>query len=316
METETETEPVGYNDLYRAILGISIVSMVFIFITVLLYFLYRKNSSTRAELLIYLCLSTFFSSVSYILPWNTSSDYPSLCTFQGILMVIAETGQYLWAGIIGFHTTYSIRTYKDGNMKLSKKLRFIYWMIGFGFPIILSIVLYAIDRIGFKGPWCWIRIEEKGDILGQGLQIFFYFIFFGSGVLNIFFALYLFNYISKDGGLNEAQKRKNRGLVCKMFRHPIILVVMILPTVIIRVCTIEEEGWEGTEVVNSIGIIGISSFGVISVFSYGFTCDFINMLKEIASNKSFLNLNESTDVINFNEDEISNFTELKLNLKG
>lgn len=289
--------------------------MVFIVITVFLYFLYRKNSSTRAELLIYLCFSTFFSSVSYILPWKTSSESPRLCTVQGILMVIAETGQYLWSGIIGFHTTYSIITYKDGNMKLSKKLRFMYWMIGFGFPIILSIILYAIDRIGFKGPWCWIRIEGKGDILGQCLQIFFYFIFFGSGVLNIILALSLFCYISKDVGLNEAQKKKNRGLVCKMFRYPIILVVMILPTIIIRVFTIEEVNWERTKVINSIGIIGISTFGAISVFSYGFTCDFINMLQEIASYKSFLNLNESIDTISFNEDDMSNFEELKLNLK-
>ena len=314
MGTETEKD-VDYDILYQIIIGISIVSMVFIVITVFLYFLYRKNSSTRAELLIYLCFSTFFSSVSYIIPWKMSSESPSLCTVQGILMVIAETGQYLWAGIIGFHTTYSIITYKDGNMKLSNKLRFIYWMIGFGFPIISSIILYAIDRIGFKGPWCWIRIEEKRDILGQCLQIFFYFIFFGSGFLNIILALSLFCYISKDVGLNEAQKKKNRGLVCKMFRHPIILVVMILPTVIIRVCTIEEKDSKGTKYLNSIGIIGISSFGVISVFSYGFTCDFINMLKEIASNKSFLNLNESIDTISFDEDDISNFKELKLNLK-
>jgi hypothetical protein len=133
--------------------------------------------------------------------------------------------------------------------------------------------------------------------------------------LNIILALSLFCYISKDVRLNEAQKKKNRGLVCKMFRYPIILVVMILPTIIIRVFTIEEVNWERTKVINSIGIIGISTFGAISVFSYGFTCDFINMLQEIASYKSFLNLNESIDTISFNEDDMSNFEELKLNLK-
>jgi hypothetical protein len=37
------------------------------------------------------------------------------------------------------------------------------------------------------------------------------------------------------------------------------------------------------------------------------------MLQEIASYKSFLNLNESIDTISFNEDDMSNFEELKLN---
>ena len=188
-------------------------------------------------------------------------------------------------------------------------------MIGFGVPIILSVLLWAFNRIGFKGPWCWIRIEEKGDKAGLLLQMGFYLIFFGSGFLNIILGSSLLVYISKDKEVNEIQKQRNKNLVCKMYRHPIILVIMILPTIIIRLITRENIHSEGTKIVNSIGIIGISSFGVVSVFSYGFTCDFINMIKEIATYKTFMNLSETSESMSLDGDDMSNLKELKLHLK-
>ena len=121
-------------------------------------------------------------------------------------------------------------------------------------------------------------------------------------------------YISKDKEMSNEQKQINRNLICKMFRHPILLVVMILPTIIIRTITSERKNQEETDIVNSIGIIGISSFGVISVFSYGFTCDVINMLKEISLRKTYLNLDEFESII-FEEDDLSNPKEIQLHLK-
>ena len=76
----------------------------------ILSFCFSKNKTVLYELVLYLSISTTFSMISYILPWNRE-DNSIECIIQSFLMVIFEVSQILWAMIIGYHISKGIKSY-------------------------------------------------------------------------------------------------------------------------------------------------------------------------------------------------------------
>lgn len=269
---------VSYDTLYYAIFTVSLISMLAIVLILFLFFKHRQSTSNRGELVIYLCIATFLSSLSYTMPWGLTKQN-ALCIIQGNLMLIAETAQYICAALVGYDSYHSIVVLKGENTRFTWKRRFAYIMIGFGFPTTLAIITNIADRIGPAKPWCWIQAYE--DEISCVYQIFLYCIFFGSGVLNIIFAFIVIRNLSNETASDLVQSRQHRDVICKMFRYPIVLVITIFPSVLIRALrreTIDTSTQMGTDLLNAIGMIGISSFGAFAVFSYVFSCDIIKML--------------------------------------
>lgn len=270
---------IPYDTLYYAILVVSLISMSAIVFILVLFFKHRQDTSNRGELIIYLCIATFLSSLSYTIPWRLSKE-SAACKIQGNLMLIAETAQYICAALVGYDSYHSIVKLKGENIRFTWKRRFVYIMIGFGFPSVLAVITNIVDRIGPAKPWCWIQAYE--DEISCVYQIFLYCIFFGSGVLNIIFALIVIKNLSNETASDPVQSKQHRDVICKMFRYPIVLVITIFPSVLIRAIkreTIDTSTQKGTDILNSIGMIGISSFGAFAVFSYVFSCDIIRMLR-------------------------------------
>lgn len=267
---------VTYDTLYYAILTVSLISMLAIILILFLFFKHGQNTSNRGELVIYLCIATFLSSLSYSLPWGLTGQDP-LCIIQGNLMLIAETSQYICGALVGYDSYHSIVVLKGENTRFTWKRRFTYMMLGFGFPTALAIITNIVDRIGPAKPWCWIEAYE--DTISLVYQVFLYCIFFGSGVLNIIFAFIVIRNLSNETASDLTQSRQHRDVICKMFRYPIVLVVTIFPSVLIR--TLKRETSNSpteTDLLHAIGMIGISSFGAFAVFSFVFSCDIIKLL--------------------------------------
>ena len=267
---------VSYDALYYAILTVSLISMLAIILILFLFFKYGQNKSNRGELVIYLCIATFLSSLSYSMPWGLTKE-DTLCIIQGNLMLIAETSQYICGALVGYDTFHSIVVLKGENTRFTWKRRFAYIMIGFGFPTALAVVTNIVGRIGPAKPWCWIEAYE--DNISFVYQVFLYCIFFGSGVLNIIFAFIVIRNLSNETASDFVQSIQHRNVICKMFRYPIVLVITIFPSVLIRALKRGKSNTStGTDLLSAIGMIGISSFGAFAVFSFVFSCDVIKML--------------------------------------
>ena len=66
-----------------------------------------------------------------------------------------------------------------------------------------------------------------------------------------------------------------------MIRYPLVLVITIFPTILIRAIKRDNiQNENETDFWNAAGMIGISLFGALAVFSYVFICDFCTLLKK------------------------------------
>lgn len=288
--------------IYKWVLGLGIISLPILFLAIILL-IYNINAKTgKYKLILLLIISTFFCTLSYILPWKEpikGEQKSTLCSIQGNLMLMFETSQYLLSMLVGYHTRFVILFNKGSDTRINKVHLFTYIFVGYGIPLILVIIANLTKMIGYCSPWCWILDENKE--LSHAYRVIVYLIMIGSQVLNIFFSMSIFKNLNYDSFISVEQKTRDKSLVCKMLGYPICLLVCIIPGLINRIASLNKSQTdEGMSWLSSLAIIMLCSSGFFILILYGMILNIYRLLKEscnktVTPDEEYYSVNEISE---------------------
>lgn len=283
--------------IYKWVLGLGIISLPILFLAIILL-IYNINAKTgKYKLILLLIISTFFCTLSYILPWKEPKS--TLCSIQGNLMLMFETSQYLLSMLVGYHTRFVILFNKGSDTRINKVHLFTYIFVGYGIPLILVIIANLTKMIGYCSPWCWI-LDENNE-LSHAYRVIVYLIMIGSQVLNIFFSMSIFKNLNYDSFISVEQKTRDKSLVCKMLGYPICLLVCIIPGLINRIASLgKSQTDEGMSWLSSLAIIMLCSSGFFILILYGMILNIYRLLKEscnktVTPDEEYYSVNEISE---------------------
>ena len=288
--------------IYKWVLGLGIISLPILFLAIILL-IYNINAKTgKYKLILLLIISTFFCTLSYILPWKKPINEESkstLCSIQGNLMLMFETSQYLLSMLVGYHTRFVILFNKGSDTRINKVHLFTYIFVGYGIPLILVIIANLTKMIGYCSPWCWIL--DRNNELSHAYRVIVYLIMIGSQVLNIFFSISIFKNLNYDSFISVEQKTRDKSLVCKMLGYPICLLVCIIPGLINRIASFgKSQTDEGMSWLSSLAIIMLCSSGFFILILYGMILNIYRLLKEscnktVTPDEEYYSVNEISE---------------------
>jgi hypothetical protein len=162
-----------YNNNYLPLkyinITLGIISLISCTISILTYIIFKSIRSFIMEIILYLTISSFFQTLSYIIyfPNNESKSEDKLCQLQGSTMLFSGLSQFAWTCLLSFSIFQSVINLKnfskkDQNSNL-KTIRFIYIFIGFGIPLIITLIGLILDIYGKAGFWCFINSEYYNE---------------------------------------------------------------------------------------------------------------------------------------------------------
>lgn len=134
----------------RAVACISFVACIFMIFVI---WLFKKYKAFTQRLILYLSIASFMDSIAYIM-----SDYYSdgaLCDFQAFWMTWFDWVCLLWVCCITINL--GLLAIK---MKKTEKYEWLYHVVCWIVPLIISCIPFAGDHYGPAGAWCWL-VEWK-----------------------------------------------------------------------------------------------------------------------------------------------------------
>ena len=290
MKSNNQHEGTGIsfktNTIYIIVLTLGLITLPLLLIAIIILITNARAKPSKYKLILTLSITTFFCTLSYIIPWENRKTNDFLCLFQGNLMLMFETSQYLMSMLVGYHTRYVILYKKGSDKGLSRNQLLIYGGIGFGIPLILLIIANLNKAIGYCSPWCWILEDSPESMyLNYVYRIIIYFIMIGSQLLNIFFSVSIILNLNSDPLISNEQKKRHKVLIYKMLKYPICLLVCIVPGLINRIMMIQKDNPSSNNenrlhLLSSIATIMLSSSGFFILIIYGLTLNAFKLLKE------------------------------------
>ena len=208
--------------------SISIIGCLLILITFIAY----KNIRTFIlELVFYLALSCLFRTLSIIIyfPNNDLDSTLFICHFQSFFIVLFTNSIYIWTTLISYSIYSSVIYLKDFSNNQKRK-RIIYLIIGFGIPLILSVIGTLLELFGKSGYWCSI---SNNKLKGKIYILLNYSIMWMSTLLNFFFYLKVIKYLKAN--FTQEEKIIVNRYSNTLISYIIIQIICILPPSINRV---------------------------------------------------------------------------------
>ena len=168
---------MGYSNEKLDILDISfkICSLISLFgciFIILVYIGYKHLRSVFFLIVVCMQIGDIIKSVSYFF-----LDKGYYCIFQGFLNNVGSLSAVTWSSIISISIYNAYISNEDQHLRFKKK----YIFIGYGIPIIISIIPIITKNYDDIGGYCWI-----GNDYWYILQIFcLYFIIILSVIYNL-----------------------------------------------------------------------------------------------------------------------------------
>lgn len=144
---------------------ISFLSMIGCCAIIAIYIYYKDIRAFTFKLVVYLAISGFLYSLSniylaYLIPVRI---YPSLCTFQAMVISFSSSSALCWTTSIPL-TLYLVLVSSKSNVPSYERY---YLLVGWGIPLILTVLPFSTDSYStnvIEDLRCWIRpgpgIEE------------------------------------------------------------------------------------------------------------------------------------------------------------
>lgn len=311
MITKNEMELISFSliyfktsKIYTIVLVLGLITLPLLLFSIIILITNANAKPAKYKLILTLSITTFFCTLSYIIPWEKVKFDKPLCVFQANLMLIFETSQYLMSMLVGYHTRFVILYKKGVDTGFSKIQLLIYGLIGFGIPLLLLIIANVKGAVGYCSPWCWIK-EDK-SIINYIYRIIIYIIMIGSQLLNVFFSVSIIRNLNNDPSISNDQKKKHKTLIYKMLKYPICLLICIIPGLINRILVFEDEGKEESlNILSSLATIMLSCSGFFILIIYGLTLNTIRLIKESCNKTQQKEEEENESVI----EKISGFSD-------
>ncbi|XP_013420698.1 cyclic AMP receptor-like protein A [Lingula anatina] len=130
----------------RTTASLSFLGCIFMISVIVLF---RKYIVFTQRLILYLSVAAFMDSIAYIMG-DMHPDGP-LCDFQAFFMTLFDWSVLLWVCAITLNLAMLVIA-----MKKTEKYEWVYHIVCWVIPIIISCLPFAGDRYGPSGAWCWI----------------------------------------------------------------------------------------------------------------------------------------------------------------
>jgi len=157
-----ETDPNVFTQeetyIIRMLVAVSFLSLFGSCFIIFTYVCFKKIRNYAYKLVVYLSFADVLLSIGNIMSVTTmkSKQEDSLCHAQAFLINYGGLASILWTSIIAW-SIYSATVLSAKNLR-QKNCKF--FVFGFGFALILSIIPFITKQYGRAGLYCWIKNDE------------------------------------------------------------------------------------------------------------------------------------------------------------
>jgi hypothetical protein len=219
--------------LIQTIIGyISIASCLFI-LSLLLYKRCGGDVCLQGfefELIANLTISSVFTTFAYISGHLKDQvvDFDLICKAQAFSMILFEISQYIWSTLLLMFLYVNI-VYDEHNKKISNCIRFKNYFIGYGLPLMFSLVCYFLDILGTSGRWCWLNTDNPSETINM-FEIFEFVLIW----LLIFTNCIILLILNKKHNQSSSEVRRVHSYVRYICMYPIVQIICLFPPTISR----------------------------------------------------------------------------------
>ncbi|XP_060080370.1 cyclic AMP receptor-like protein A isoform X1 [Ylistrum balloti] len=127
--------------------ALSLVGCIFMISVI---WLFKKYAAFSQRLIMYLSIGALLNSISYLMG-GLRPDGP-LCDFQAWWMTFFDWTVLLWVCCITFNLYLNVI-----KMITKESLEWVYHVLCWGLPLVLSCLPFIGNHYGPAGAWCWIE---------------------------------------------------------------------------------------------------------------------------------------------------------------
>ncbi|RDD39779.1 G-protein coupled receptor 1 [Trichoplax sp. H2] len=193
------------------------------FAMIFLIWLFKKYQFFAQRLLLYLSIACLINSITFLM---ADSVEPSpKCTFEAVMITISVWAILLWVILITFNLYWSAVAKKS-----TERFEIYYHLIGWGIPVVISVIPFSSNKYGPAGVWCWIENDPAWRFaIWYGPRFLIIFVLF-----LVYF--YIFKYVRKQTsmwtGCHERERELMRENVKPLMAYPLVyLLLSIFPLV-------------------------------------------------------------------------------------
>lgn len=245
-----EEEIPEYIKFINILLGI--ISITGCLLILVGFIMFKKIRSFVLELVFYLAFSCAMHTFAYIIyfPKKHSDPTSSICHFQAFNMLLFGDAQFIWSTLISFSIFQSVFYLKDISTKNSQYKRLIYLLIGFGIPLIMSIVGCLAKFFGHSGFWCYIKSDNDPNSIT--FFIINFTIIWLCILANCVFYIIVIRFIKQN--IIEDQSQTNRKkYIYSLISYFVIQIICILPATINRLYQlVNKENLQSLQIMQSV----------------------------------------------------------------
>lgn len=263
-----------YETLRFINLIIEIISLISCSITILTFLFFKSIRSFVLELVFYLTISSFFQTIAFIIyfPDKDSKSDEGICQLQAFSMQLFGLAQFLWTCLLSYTIYQSVINLKTFSKKDNTNLmliRLMYFLVGFGIPLIISLFGLIFGLYGKAGFWCFINTEKLKENLDNKFQIFYLFTFIFLWCC-IMFNLGLYSKVIKyiNNSFDEEDNSLASNYTRPLMMYTIIQILCLLPSTINRLYQVFE--YENIEFMDYIQSFCDVSQGLLYSIAFGF----------------------------------------------
>lgn len=190
------------------------------------YYKFKDLRNHAFTLVLFMATCDFFSSVFRSMG-DTAVINDGLCQFQAWGTSFFETSSILWSLLIAFtlHMAFLLEKDSFSSNKIGSQM-WKYHLVGWGYPLVMSILPFTTKSFGSSGAWCWVTVKDSTDHIG----IFWRYMQF-YGVLWLVMGYACFVYIrvllkiKRMGSTNADESKANRKLMRRIMYYPAVLIL-------------------------------------------------------------------------------------------
>lgn len=142
----------------------SVISFVGSFLMIFMIWLFRKYNEFYQRLILYLSISSFFSSITYFVSIGSNVEN-TRCTTEAFLTTYVDWSVLLWILCITFNVAQKVfrlvHRKVDTNTRESVRDRteLCYIFVGWILPLGIAAIPLIKNVYGPAGQWCWIKSD-------------------------------------------------------------------------------------------------------------------------------------------------------------
>ncbi|CAG9334517.1 unnamed protein product [Blepharisma stoltei] len=252
------------NEAFSSVLivcnSLSIFGCLFI---IFLYLIFGELRTFAFRLVFHMSIVDLFHSIS-LLPGYEISEW--LCIFQGSLLQYTSFGGAVWSVIIAYSLFDTVVLH---NTKIqAKESKFL--IIGYIFPVLVTIPPFVTKSYGSAEGWCWISISNDHFTIDTIWRfVLFYIPLWLMFIYNIVTYFVVINNIIKEFKNLDNSDMKT-ALVRRLRMYPFVLIFSYLFSTIKRIYDFINPEEEFFPLIICAGAM-LSLVGFLNGFVYGFT---------------------------------------------